>query len=554
MEKIIGITASEGVVIGKFMFFGTQKPVVEKASSLSVALEKERFHSARREAIQTLRDLFKTAVQEAGESQAEIFEVHAMMLEDLDYIEYAENLIEREGCTAQWAVQRTGEQFSRIFSEMSDDYMRQRASDVEDISSRVVRILCNVNDLNLNDVNDKIIFAGDDLMPSQTIQLDRSKILGFATQKGSKVSHVAILSRTLGIPSVVGLGGGLIDYHNKTAVLDGDNGILWVDPDNATLAFYQQQIRLRQQKEKDIAALIGKPNQTADGMTIEINGNIGCLEDCELVKQNDGNGIGLFRSEFLYMESETFPSEDMQYEAYKKVLEAMEGKRVIIRTLDLGADKKVPYFNFDEEENPAMGFRAIRISLSQREVFTTQLRALLRASVHGKLALMFPMITSVEEVKKIKQIVAETKTQLIHEKFAVAEEIELGIMVETPAAALISDLLADEIDFFSFGTNDLTQYTLAADRMNPKVESLYDPGHLGILRLLKFATDNAHKKGKWVGVCGESAADVRLLPFYLSIGIDELSVVPSAILKLRSAMKDLDMTSIGYDLVSISLS
>ncbi len=548
MKKIIGITASTGVVIGKLMFFTTQKPVVSKESSLGTNQEKERFHSARMEAIQTLRDLYHAASQDASSSSAGIFEIHAMLLQDLDYIEYTEEVIDREGCTAQWAVQKTGEHFRRIFSEMSDEYMRERASDVEDISSRMIRLLCNIKDLELSDIQDKIIFAADDLLPSQTIQLDRSKILGFATQKGSKVSHVAILSRTLGIPSIVNLDAKLIDFHNKTVVLDGDNGILLVEPDNAALIFYQQQIHKGHQKQSHMISLIGQPNQTADGITIEINGNIGRPEDCELVKQNDGNGIGLFRSEFLYMESDTFPSEDRQYEAYKKTLEEMEGKRVIIRTLDLGADKKVPYFNFDMEENPAMGFRAIRICLSRREIFTTQLRALLRASVYGKLALMFPMITNVEEVKAIKKIVSETKMQLESEKIAVAE-IELGIMIETPAAALISDLLADEVDFFSFGTNDLTQYTLAADRMNPKVESLYDPGHLAILRLLKMATNNAHKKGKWVGVCGESAADIHLLPFYLSIGIDELSVVPNAILKLRSAMKNLSIKEIRNDIL-----
>lgn len=550
MEKISGTTANNGIVIGKILYLDPKETIIERKSFLSPSEEKERYRSARNEAVEALNNLFNTAKESAGESSAMVFSIQAMMLEDLDYVENVEGLIDGEQCTAEYAVQETGEKFRKLFASMDDEYMKGRAADVDDITSRLIRNLNDIEESNLNHVNGKVILACEDLMPSQTIQLDKTKILGFVTQKGSKNSHVSILARSLNIPSLVNLGINLRTYHNKTAILDGDSGILWLDPDESTISAYNSKMVTRQEEISLLNTLVNKPNQTADGLTIEINGNIGHPEECNLVKQNGGDGIGLFRSEFLYMESDAFPSEDKQFHAYKNVLEAMENNRVIIRTLDIGADKKVPYFNMEAEENPALGLRAIRISLANREIFNTQMRALLRASVYGRLAIMFPMIISVEEVQSIKTIVAEIKSQLFNEGIPVADNIELGIMIETPAAALISDLLAMEVDFFSFGTNDLTQYTLAVDRMNPNVGKLYDAGHLGILRLMKFAADNAHKHGKWVGICGESAADVKLLPYYLSIGIDELSVAPTAILKLRAAMLSLDISKVRDNLLN----
>ena len=460
------------------------------------------------------------------------------MLDDLDYLEGIENRIRTEMVNSEYAVTVTGEEFAAMFSSMDDEYMKARAADVLDISARLVRVLEGREEPGLH-AREPVIILADDLSPSETIAMDKSKILAFVTKHGSANSHTAILARSLNIPSLVNTDVEITrDYHGKEAIVDGVTGSLFIEPDEQTLeAKKKEQEEIRGREEK-LKLLIGQENITKDGRRINLYANMGNVEDVQKVLESDAGGIGLFRSEFLYLGRETFPSEEEQYKSYKAVLEKMEGKKVVIRTMDIGADKKVDYFGLEPEENPALGYRAIRICLDREEIFITQLKALYRAAVHGKLAIMFPMIVSVDEVQRIKQIVEMVKEDLAKDGFSVGEA-ELGIMIETPAAAVISDKLAKEVDFFSIGTNDLTQYTLAVDRQNQKLEGICDTHHEALLRLIEMTVKNAHEAGIWVGICGELGADTELTEWFLKIGVDELSVAASAVLKVRRAVREL---------------
>ena len=474
-----------------------------------------------------------------------LFEAHQMMLDDLDFVESIERLIENDRLNAEAAVSDTGAQFAEMFAAMDDSYMQARAADIRDISTRVIGILTGEGESGIvSDV--PCIVAADDLAPSETVQLDKSLILGFITAGGSANSHTAILARTMGIPAIIGAGDALqSEMEGKYAIIDGQTGEAVIEPDDAE----RERLLKKQAKEKALKELLdqlkGKPNVTKDGRNVMVYCNIGSPADIDAVLQNDGGGIGLFRSEFLYLQGSDYPTEDEQFEAYKTVAERMGGKRVIIRTLDIGADKQADYFHLDKEENPAMGLRAIRICLTRPEVFRTQLRALYRASAYGKIAIMFPMITSVWEVQEIKRICRNIRAELAEEGVPMADKVELGIMIETPAAVMMSAELAHEVDFFSVGTNDLTQYTLAVDRQGVGLDRFFDAHHPAVLRMIRMAAENAHKAGIWIGICGELGADAELTETFLSMGIDELSVSPSAVLPLRSAIRSIDTTTLA---------
>ena len=465
-----------------------------------------------------------------------------MMAEDMDYEESIEGIIREEKLNAEIAVSRTSDQFAEMFATMDDSYMQARAADVKDVSSRIISILCGVVQGGIaSDV--PVLLAADDLAPSETIQLDKSKILGFVTSYGSGSSHTAILARTIGIPAIVGMGDSLkMEYEGRQVIVDGSTGVVVIDPDEETrelmLAKHEEQLAF----QKMLETLKGQENVTKDGRSIRVYCNIGSPEDVHAVQLNDGGGIGLFRSEFLYLNAKTYPTEDEQFEAYKAVLAGMEGKEVIIRTCDIGADKQIDYFELPKEENPAMGMRALRISLSRPDFFRTQLRALYRASAYGKLGIMFPMVTSVWEVRETKKLIESVKAELTQEGIPFSDHVEIGIMIETPAAAVMSDRLAKEVDFFSCGTNDLTQYTLACDRQNNDLGRFYDPHHPAVLRLIKMVVENAHRNGIWVGVCGELGADLEMTETFLAIGVDELSVTPRAVLPLRNAIRNCDLS------------
>ena len=513
---------------------------IVKTAVADAAAEKQRFENARSTAMEQLAALYEKAVAEVGEEGAALFEAHQMMLEDLDYIDGINDMIEGEGVNAEYAVSQVAEQFAAMLAAMDDAYMQARAADVKDISNRVIGILQGVVAGGI-DSDVPVILASDDLAPSETVQLDKSKILGFVTSGGSGNSHTAILARTMGIPAIIGVGDALKDsLEGKSAIIDGETGEVVVEPDAIT----SERLLKKQAKERALKELLdqlmGKENVTIDGRKVMVYCNIGSPDDVDPVLANDGGGIGLFRSEFLYLQNDDYPTEEQQFKAYKDVAERMGGKRVIIRTLDIGADKQADYFQLDKEENPAMGLRAIRICLTRPEVFKTQLRALYRASAYGKIAIMFPMITSVWEVQEIKRICEAVKAELRREEIPFDENVELGIMIETPSAVMMSDRLAKEVDFFSVGTNDLTQYTLAVDRQGNNLDRFFDSHHPAVLRMLKMAADNAHKAGIWIGICGELGADVSLTETFLAIGIDELSVSPSAVLPLRSAIRSID--------------
>jgi phosphotransferase system enzyme I (PtsI) len=467
-----------------------------------------------------------------------IFQVHQMMLDDLDYVEAITNMITTQNINAEYAVATTGDNFSQMFASMDDDYMRERAADVKDISERVVSILSGSEASGL--VTDTpVILASDDLAPSETVQLDKNMVLSFVTQGGSTNSHTAILARTMNIPAIIGLGKDLSEeYEGKLAIVDGATGQVFIEPDGETYTTYQAKQKEYQEKQELLQQLKGQENISLDGQKVKLYANIGNASDIGAVLQNDAAGIGLFRSEFLYLDSDDFPTEEEQFKVYKYVAETMAGKQVIIRTLDIGADKQIDYFNLPKEENPAMGYRAIRICLTQKDIFRTQLRALFRASAYGNIAIMFPMIIALEEVLEIKEIVADVKKELDEEGIPYNKDTQLGIMIETPAAAMISDDLAKEVDFFSVGTNDLTQYTTAVDRQNANLEKFYHPHHKALLRLLKLTADNAHKNGIWIGICGELGADMELTETFLAMGIDELSVSPACILPLRKKIRE----------------
>ena len=538
MITIQGKSVFGGVSIGKLMFYKRNEKVIKREHISDADAEWKRFEAAKGQAVDQLKELYEKALEDVGEANAMIFEIHQMMLEDLDYLESIENIIRSQEVNAEYAVATTADNFAQMFASMDDAYMQGRAADVKDVSERVLDILCGVS-AGVKEMTEPCIIAADDLAPSETVQLDKSKVLGFATMYGSSNSHTAILARTMNIPAVIGLGENLsAQYDGKMAVIDGFTGVLYVDPDEETLVRMQEK-RAKDLEQKELLnQLKGKENVTKSGQKINVYANIGNVSDLGAVLKNDAGGIGLFRSEFLYLENSTFPTEEQQFAVYKQVAESMAGKKVIIRTLDIGADKQVDYFNLDKEENPALGYRAIRICLTRPEIFKTQLRALYRAAVYGNLSIMFPMIISVSEVKKIKEIIAEVKAELKAEGIPYKEDVELGIMIETPAAVLMSRELAKEVDFFSVGTNDLTQYTLAIDRQNQKLDAFYDPHHPAVLAMIKMAADNAHAEGKWIGICGELGADLELTEEFLKMGLDELSVSPALVLPLRKRIRE----------------
>lgn len=538
MITIQGKSVFGGVSIGKLMFYKRNEKVIKREHISDADAEWKRFEAAKGQAVDQLKELYEKALEDVGEANAMIFEIHQMMLEDLDYLESIENIIRSQEVNAEYAVATTADNFAQMFASMDDAYMQGRAADVKDVSERVLDILCGVS-AGVKEMTEPCIIAADDLAPSETVQLDKSKVLGFATMYGSANSHTAILARTMNIPAVIGLGETLSSqYDGKMAVIDGFTGILYVDPDEETLARMQEK-RAKDLEQKELLnQLKGKENVTRSGQKINVYANIGNVSDLGAVLKNDAGGIGLFRSEFLYLENSTYPTEEQQFAAYKQVVESMAGKKVIIRTLDIGADKQVDYFNLAKEENPALGYRAIRICLTRPEIFKTQLRALYRAAVYGNLSIMFPMIISVSEVKKIKEIIAQVQAELKAEGIPYKEDVELGVMIETPAAVMISRELAKEVDFFSVGTNDLTQYTLAIDRQNQKLDTFYDPHHPAVLAMIKMAADNAHAEGKWIGICGELGADLELTEEFLKMGLDELSVSPALVLPLRKRIRE----------------
>ena len=545
MEQIFGKGVSKGVAAGPISFYRRPSGEIPRRSVTDTAAELARFHDACETAKEQLGALHDKALAEAGEDAAMLFEAHQMMLDDLDFVESIEGLIENDRLNAEAAVSDTGAQFAEMFAAMDDSYMQARAADIRDISTRVVGILTGEGESGIvSDV--PCIVAADDLAPSETVQLDKSLILGFITAGGSANSHTAILARTMGIPAIIGAGDALqAEMEGKHAIIDGQTGETVIEPDDAE----RERLLKKQAKEKALKELLdqlkGKPNETRDGRNVMVYCNIGSPADIDAVLQNDGGGIGLFRSEFLYLQGSDYPTEDEQFEAYKTVAERMGGRRVIIRTLDIGADKQADYFHLDKEENPAMGLRAIRICLTRPEVFRTQLRALYRASAYGKIAIMFPMITSVWEVQEIKRICRNIRAELTEEGVPMADKVELGIMIETPAAVMMSAELAREVDFFSVGTNDLTQYTLAVDRQGVGLDRFFDAHHPAVLRMIRMAAENAHRAGIWIGICGELGADAELTETFLSMGIDELSVSPSAVLPLRSAIRSIDTTTLA---------
>lgn len=545
MEQIFGKGVSKGVAAGPISFYRRASGVIPRHEVSDTAAEMERFRAARETAKEQLAKLYDKALAEAGEDAAMLFEAHQMMLDDLDFVESIEGMIENDRVNVEAAVSDTGVQFAEMFAAMDDSYMQARAADIRDISARVIGILTGEGESGIvSDV--PCIVAADDLAPSETVQLDKSLILGFITSAGSANSHTAILARTMGIPAIISAGDALQpEMEGKYAIIDGQTGEAVIEPDDAE----RERLLKKQAKEKALKELLdqlkGKPNVTKDGRNVMVYCNIGSPADIDAVLQNDGGGIGLFRSEFLYLQGSDYPTEDEQFEAYKTVAERMGGRRVIIRTLDIGADKQADYFHLDKEENPAMGLRAIRICLTRPEVFRTQLRALYRASAYGKIAIMFPMITSVWEVQEIKRICRNIRAELAEEGVPMADKVELGIMIETPAAVMMSAELAREVDFFSVGTNDLTQYTLAVDRQGVGLDRFFDAHHPAVLRMLRMAAENAHKAGIWIGICGELGADAELIETFLSMGIDELSVSPSAVLPLRSAIRSIDTTTLA---------
>ena len=537
---IQGKSVYSGVAIGRLAIYRKSENQVKREKITDTAKEVKRFEDAKDTAKQQLAGLYDKALKEVGEVNAAIFEVHQMMLNDLDYIESITNMIEGQQVNAEYAVATTGDTFSEMFAAMDDDYMRERAADVRDVSNRVVSILQGNGGNDLN-ADEPVILLADDLAPSETVQLDKSKVLSFVTRHGSTNSHTAILARTMNIPALIGVDFPE-DVDGKMGIVDGYEGRIIIDPPVSVMEAYQKKKAEDEEKKRLLQELKGKENITKDGTKINLYANIGSVGDVASVLANDAGGIGLFRSEFLYLESRDYPTEEEQFAAYRKVAEAMAGKKVIIRTLDIGADKQVDYFGLDKEDNPAMGYRAIRICLDRREVFKTQLRALYRASYYGTIAIMFPMIISVWEVQRCKEILNEVRQELDEKGVAYDKDMEIGIMVETPAAAVMSEELAKEVDFFSIGSNDLTQYTLAIDRQQTKLDAFFDPHHPAVLKLIQMTIENGHKAGIWVGICGELGADLTLTETFLRMGVDELSVSPPSVLPLREKVRSLDLS------------
>lgn len=542
MKKIKGRGISDNIAIGRACIVRRDAPIANTPMQIDdVQKEIERLEAAKIKAIEELNQIYEKIMQEAGEESALIFGIHIMMIEDEEYSRRIIDVIEKGSANAEYAVMLTAEEFAKKFSEMSDEYMQARSADVMDISERIVRCL-SAHAVTGKEMSG--IICAEDLAPSETADLSREKVKGFVTAKGSANSHTAILARSMGIPAVVNAGEDFLSEVNDgdLLIVDGNSGEVIISPDEETLKEYAKKQELNAKKIERYKKLHGAESITKDGKKIKIYANIGSLEDISQVKANDAEGIGLFRSEFIYLKSADYPTEEQQYEIYRKVLESMQGREVVIRTLDIGADKQAEYFGLAKEENPAMGLRAIRICLTREEIFLTQLRALYKASVHGKLRIMFPMITSVTEVEKCIEMCEKAKSQLKGEGKSYSGDVEIGIMIETPAAALISDKLAPLVDFFSVGTNDLTQYTLACDRQNPMLESFVDTHHEAVLRLIEMSAENAHKSGKWIGICGELAADTTLTERFLRMGIDELSVSPVYVLPLREVVREIDLS------------
>lgn len=538
MITLEGKSVFGGVAIGKIQFYKRNEITIKRTRVEDVEAEVERFQNAKAKTLELLKGLYEKALEDVGEANAMIFEAHQLMLEDPDYVESIENIIRTQDVNVEYAIGATADNFAAIFEAMDDAYMQGRAADVRDVSERLLQALSSQNEPVMV-MDEPVIIAADDLVPSETVQLDKEKVLSFVTMYGSANSHTAILARTMNIPAVIGLGEALKEeYDGKVAIVDGVDGKVYIDPDEETMASMQKKQKKDQEQKELLNQLKGKENVTKSGQKVNVYANIGNLADVGAVLKNDAGGIGLFRSEFLYLESDTYPTEEQQFAVYKKVAETMAGKKVIIRTLDIGADKQVDYFKLDKEDNPALGYRAIRICLTRPEIFKTQLRALYRASAYGQISIMFPMIISVAEVKKIKEIVEEVKAELRTEGAAFREDVELGIMIETPAAVMVSRELAKEVDFFSVGTNDLTQYTLAIDRQNQKLEDFYDSHHPAVLAMIRMAAESAHAEGKWIGICGELGADVTLTETFLKMGIDELSVAPGMVLKVRQKIRE----------------
>lgn len=538
MITLEGKSVFGGIAIGKIQFYKRNEITIKRTRVEDVEAEVERFQNAKAKTLELLKGLYEKALEDVGEANAMLFEAHQLMLEDPDYVESIENIIRTQDVNAEYAIGATADNFAAIFEAMDDAYMQGRAADVRDVSERLLQALSSQNE-NVMVMDEPVIIAADDLVPSETVQLDKDKVLSFVTMYGSANSHTAILARTMNIPAVIGLGEALKEeYDGKIAIVDGVDGKVYIDPDEETMASMQKKQKKDQEQKELLNQLKGKENVTKSGQKVNVYANIGNLADVGAVLKNDAGGIGLFRSEFLYLESDTYPTEEQQFAVYKKVAETMAGKKVIIRTLDIGADKQVDYFKLDKEDNPALGYRAIRICLTRPEIFKTQLRALYRASAYGQISIMFPMIISVAEVKKIKEIVEEVKAELRAEGAAFREDVELGIMIETPAAVMVSRELAKEVDFFSVGTNDLTQYTLAIDRQNQKLEDFYDSHHPAVLAMIRMAAESAHAEGKWIGICGELGADVTLTETFLKMGIDELSVAPGMVLKVRQKIRE----------------
>lgn len=543
LEKFTGKGVYGAVAIGRISIFKKPEALVKRVRIDDTKAEKERVVAAKAAAARQLSEIHEKALKEVGEAHAQIFEIHLMMLDDEDYNESIENIIDTQSVNAEYAVAVTSDNFAQMFSSMDDAYMQARAADVRDISNRIIANLTgNIQDSEKSGA--KTIICASDLAPSETVSLDKDSVLAFVTAHGSANSHTAILARNMNIPAVIGVGDSFLSSISEgaEAIVDGYTGEIIIEPDEKTKALYLEKQRRDEEQKRLLQELKGKDNVTVDGKRINVYANISGIDNIGAVLLNDAGGIGLFRSEFLYLENKDYPTEDQQFFAYKRVLESMAGKKVIIRTLDIGADKQVDYFGLKKEENPALGLRAIRLCLTRPEIFRTQLRALFRASVYGNLGIMFPMITSVGEVERIKKICEEVKAELKNEGIEYSDKTEIGIMIETPAAAIISDRLAPLVDFFSVGTNDLTQYTLACDRQNPDAEEFVDTHHEAVLRLIEMSAENAHKNGAWIGICGELAADTSLTETFLRMGIDELSVSPTFVLKVRDAVRKTDLS------------
>lgn len=537
-----GKSVYNDICIGKISFFKRNESIIKRIKVQDSDTEIERFHNAKKLAVEQLSQLHKKMIKSVGEADAAIFEIHQMMLEDLDYCDSIENIIKSQKVNAEYAIGVTADNFSDMFLAMDDEYMRGRAADVRDVSERLINVLNGVDNNIIDDSDQKYIIAADDLAPSETVQLDKSRVLGFILKNGSASSHTAILARSMGIPAIIGIGEQLLEEYDKAyCIVDGFTGTIYIEPDKDTLKIMKEKQLEADRQKRLLLELKGKDNVTIDGTKINIYANIGSPADVAKVLYNDAGGIGLFRSEFLYLENDDFPTEEQQFAAYKQVAENMAGKKVIIRTMDIGADKQAEYFNLKHEDNPALGYRAIRICLTQTDIFKTQLRALYRAAMFGNISIMYPMITSVEEVIKIKEIVSEVKEELTAQGIPFKDDVETGIMIETPAAALISDELAKEVDFFSVGTNDLTQYTLAIDRQNRMLEPFCNTHHKAVLKLIRMAADNAHKEGKWIGICGELGADITLTEEFLKMGIDELSVSANMVLQVRDKVRSINL-------------